>query len=117
MSARTDLCGGRSAMIVPTATSPRRLEGKLWFWAYHRRSFPYSICGRTEWVRTRISEKGKDRPQPNRNSKKGRALAYLQQSNDPRPQEIGMDTFVSSDGFCPDQSWRFAQVPISPRLM
>ena len=25
MSARTDLCGGRSAMIVPTATSPSNL--------------------------------------------------------------------------------------------
>ncbi len=30
MSARTDLCGGRSAMIVPTATSPKVLrKGKI----------------------------------------------------------------------------------------
>ena len=29
MSARTDLCGGRSAMIVPTATSPKSADTRL----------------------------------------------------------------------------------------
>src|SRR5258707_1328697 len=29
MSARTDLCGGRSAMIVPTATSPNSADTRL----------------------------------------------------------------------------------------